>query len=132
MSMTKPIIVHQTAVPWQAWDSAENVPESAIRWKILISSEKESSNGLVTGLAELPVGARLPLHHHEPDESYYVVSGRGKVEIDGHEAEIGPGSAMYVPSNAKHAVQCTGEEPLVFVFTFACNRFDKITYHFDE
>ena len=54
------------------------------------------------------------------------------MEIDGHDADIGPGSTVYIPSNAKHTVRCTGAEPLVFIFTFACDRFDKIVYHFDE
>lgn len=62
----------------------------------------------------------------------YVASGTGIMTIESHEAEIGPGSAVYIPSNAKHAVQCIGGEPLIFVFSFACDRFDQIIYHFDE
>ena len=132
MSTLKPIVINQTEQSWEGWDDAEIAAKSAIRWKILISGERGPSAGLVNGIAELPVGTRLPFHHHEPAETYYVVSGQGHMEIDGHEADIGPGSTVYIPSNAKHAVRCTGAEPLVFVFTFACDRFDKIVYHFDE
>ena len=132
MSTLKPIVINQTEQSWEGWDDAEIAAKSAIRWKILISGERGPSAGLVNGIAEFPVGTRLPLHHHEPAETYYVVSGQGHMEIDGHEADIGPGSTVYIPANAKHAVRCTGAEPLVFVFTFACDRFDKIVYHFDE
>jgi mannose-6-phosphate isomerase-like protein (cupin superfamily) len=132
MSTLKPIVINQTEQSWEGWDDAEIAAKSAIRWKILISGERGPSAGLVNGIAEFPVGTRLPLHHHEPAETYYVVSGQGHMEIDGHDADIGPGSTVYIPSNAKHAVRCTGAEPLVFVFTFACDRFDKIVYHFDE
>jgi mannose-6-phosphate isomerase-like protein (cupin superfamily) len=132
MSTLKPIVINQTEQSWEGWDDAEIAAKSAIRWKILISGERGPSAGLVNGIAEFPVGTRLPLHHHEPAETYYVVSGQGRMEIDGHDADIGPGSTVYIPSNAKHAVRCTGAEPLVFVFTFACDRFDKIVYHFDE
>ena len=132
MSTLKPIVINQTEQSWEGCDDAEIAAKSAIRWKILISGERGPSAGLVNGIAEFPVGTRLPLHHHEPAETYYVVSGQGHMEIDGHEADIGPGSTVYIPSNAKHAVRCTGAEPLVFVFTFACDRFDKIVYHFDE
>ena len=132
MSTLKPIVINQTEQSWEGWDDAEIAAKSAIRWKILISGERGPSAGLVNGIAEFPVGTRLPLHHHEPAETYYVVSGQGRMEIDGHDADIGPGSTVYIPSNAKHAVRCTGTEPLVFVFTFACDRFDKIVYHFDE
>ena len=132
MSTLKPIVINQTEQSWEGWDDAEIAAKSAIRWKTLISGERGPSAGLVNGIAEFPVGTRLPLHHHEPAETYYVVSGQGHMEIDGHDADIGPGSTVYIPSNAKHAVRCTGAEPLVFVFTFACDRFDKIVYHFDE
>ena len=130
--MTKSIIINNAALPWEGWDDAELAAKSAIRWKILISGERGPSSGLVTGMAEFPVGTRPPLHHHEPPETYYVVSGQGHMEIDGLKSNIGPGSAVYIPSNSKHAVRCIGNEPLVFVFTFACDRFDQIVYHFDE
>ena len=132
MSEQKPIIINQAELAWEGWEDAVIAAKSAIRWKILISGERGPSSGLVMGIAECPTGARLPLHHHEPEETYYVISGRGHIEIDGHEAEIGPGSAVYIPSNAKHAVCCIGTEPLVFLFSFACDRFDQIVYHFDE
>ena len=132
MCTLKPIVINQTEQSWEGWDDAEIAAKSAIRWKILISGERGPSAGLVNGIAEFPVGTRLPLHHHEPEETYYVVSGQGHMEIDGHDADIGPGSTVYIPSNAKHTVRCTGAEPLVFIFTFACDRFDKIVYHFDE
>ena len=132
MSEQKPIIINQAELAWEGWEDAVIAAKSAIRWKILISGERGPSSGLVMGIAECPTGARLPLHHHEPEETYYVISGRCHIEIDGHEAEIGPGSAVYIPSNAKHAVCCIGTEPLVFVFSFACDRFDQIVYHFDE
>ena len=132
MSEQKPIIINQAELAWEGWEDAVIAAKSAIRWKILISGERGPSSGLVMGIAECPTGARLPLHHHEPEETYYVISGRCHIEIDGHEAEIGPGSAVYIPSNAKHAVCCIGTEPLVFLFSFACDRFDQIVYHFDE
>ena len=132
MSEQKPIIINQAELAWEGWEDAVIAAKSAIRWKILISGERGPSSGLVMGIAECPTGARLPLHHHDPEETYYVISGRCHIEIDGHEAEIGPGSAVYIPSNAKHAVCCIGTEPLVFLFSFACDRFDQIVYHFDE
>ena len=67
--MTKPIIIDQEVLSWEGWEDAEVAAKSAIRWKILISGERGPSAGLVTGLAEFPVGSRLPLHHHEPPET---------------------------------------------------------------
>ena len=89
------------------------------------------SGGLVTGILEVPPGASVLLHHHEPEETYYVVSGHGRMAIDGRESALGPGSAVFIPSNARHAVHCTGTEPLVLVFAFARDRLDQVVYRFD-
>lgn len=132
MSGEKPIIINQAEFAWEGWDDPAIAANSQIRWKVLVSGERGPSSGLVTGVAEFPAGTRLPLHQHEPAETYYVASGTGHITIENHEAEIGPGSAVYIPPNAKHAVQCIGGEPLIFVFSFACDRFDQIIYHFDE
>lgn len=132
MSGEKPIIINQAEFAWEGWDDPAIAAKSQIRWKVLVSGERGPSSGLVTGVAEFPAGTRLPLHHHEPAETYYVAGGTGHITIENHEAEIGPGSAVYIPPNAKHAVQCIGGEPLIFVFSFACDRFDQIIYHFDE
>ena len=67
--------------------------------------------------------------HHEPEETYY--SGQWRMQIDGRESALGPGSAVFIPSNARHAVQRIGPEPLVFVFAFARDRSDQVVYHFD-
>ena len=82
------------------------------------------------GIAQLAPGAQLALHHHEPEETYYIVSGHGEMEIDDRTTAVGPGCAVYIPANARHALRCSGSEPLVFVFSFARDRFDQITYHF--
>ena len=52
------------------------------------------------------------------------------MEIDDHTTAVKPGYAIHIPANAKHALRCTGSEPLFFVFSFARDRFDQITYHF--
>ncbi len=54
------------------------------------------------------------------------------MQVDDCQAEIGPGSVVYIPPNATHTVQCTGTEPLVFIFTFARDSFEQIIYNFDE
>ncbi|MDE2793056.1 MAG: cupin domain-containing protein [Paracoccaceae bacterium] len=43
-----------------------------------------------------------------------------------------PGCSVYIPPDVRHALRCTGEEPLVFVFAVPRDRFDEIAYHFDR
>ena len=131
MNKQKPIILNQAELGWEGWNGPGVAVEGPLRWKILISGERGPSSRLTTGIAEMIPGALLPLHHHEPEETYYVVSGHGHVTVDDREALLSPGSSVFIPSNAKHSLRCTGTEKLVFLFTFAADRFDEIVYHFD-
>lgn len=131
MHAQRPVIVNQAEVAWESWDDPDVAARSPVRWKLLIAGERGPSGGLVTGILEVPPGASVLLHHHEPEETYYVVSGHGRMAIDGRESALGPGSAVFIPSNARHAVHCTGTEPLVLVFAFARDRLDQVVYRFD-
>ena len=132
MQARKPVVVDQAALDWEGWDDPAVAARSAVRWKLLVSGDRGPSAGVVSGVGEVAPGGALLRHHHEPEETYYVVSGRGYVEIDGVRADVGPGTAVFIPSSAWHALYCTGAEPLVFVFTFARDRFADVKYHFDE
>ena len=130
MSAPKPAVVDQATLDWESWSDPALASGGAIRWKILIDGERTGSRGLVTGVAQLTPGAQLLPHRHEPEETYYIVSGHGEMEIDGDTTAVGPGCAIFIPANARHALRCTGLEPLVLVFAFARDRFDQIEYHF--
>ena len=131
MNEQRPIILNQAELDWETWDDPELADKSPVRWKILISGERGPSSQLAIGIAEMAPGTLLPLHHHAPTETYYVISGFGYVTVDDREASLSPGASVFIPSNAKHSLRCTGTENLVFLFTFAADRFDEIVYHFD-
>ena len=132
MTAPKPAIVDQADLGWEGSHDAGLAAGNGIRWKLLIAGEHTPSTGLVTGIAEILPGGQLLRHRHEPEETYYIVGGRGEMEIEGRATQVGPGSAVYIPPDAPHALRCTGTEPLVFVFTFPRDRFDKIVYHFER
>ena len=132
MSAPKPAFVDQAALEWEGGEGSGLATGKGIRWKLLVAGERTGSEGLVTGIAEIAPGGQLMRHHHEPAETYYIVSGRGEMEIEGRVEAVGPGSAVYIPPDARHTVRCTGAEPLVFVFSFPRDRFDRIVYHFDH
>ena len=132
MRTLKPVVVDQAALDWEGWHAPAGAARGAVRWKLLVSGDRAPSAGLVTGVGEVAPGGVLLPHRHEPEETYYVVSGRGHVEIDGVRTDVGPGTAVFIPPNARHTLHCTGAEPLVFVFTFARERFADVEYHFDE
>ena len=59
------------------------------------SADRGPHAGLVTGVGEVAPGGVLLPHHHEPEETYYVVGGRG--EIDGVRTDVGPETAVFIP-----------------------------------
>ena len=130
MGAPKPAVIDQAALQWEGGEDADLATGKGIRWKLLVDGARTGSEGIVSGIAEIAPGAALMRHHHEPAETYYIVSGRGEMEIEGRTHALGPGNAVYIPPEAHHAVRCTGTEPLVFVFAFPRDRFDQIVYHF--
>lgn len=64
--------------------------------------------------ASLPAGAATDRHHHKvSEEFYYLLEGRGRMEIDGETRDVGPGDAVLIPAGAWH--QITASEPLRFL-----------------
>lgn len=58
--------------------------------------------------ATLPVGASTERHYHRlSEEFYYVLEGRGMMEIDGEQREVGPGDAVLIPAGAWHQIRAT-------------------------
>ena len=64
--------------------------------------------------ATLPAGCETQRHHHRlSEEFYYLLDGRGLMEIDGEEREVGPGDAILIPAGAWHQIRAL--EPLQFL-----------------
>jgi mannose-6-phosphate isomerase-like protein (cupin superfamily) len=71
------------------------------------------SEGLtITQFAGLIPPGRAPVHHHSYDEVVHVLAGRGVVHLDGTDAEIGPGTSIYLPPYQPHCLENTGQDPL--------------------
>ncbi len=128
----RPAIVDQADLEWEGGEGASLDAGKGIRWKLLITGERTETRDLATGIAEVAPGAELMHHRHEPAEIYFIISGRGEMDIEDRLQSVGPGCAVYIPPDVRHAVRCTGAEPLVLVFAFARDRFDEIAYHFDR
>jgi mannose-6-phosphate isomerase-like protein (cupin superfamily) len=66
--------------------------------------------------ARLPAGSSTTRHFHpRTEEIYYVTSGRGRIEIAGESAELGPGDAVAIPPGQIHQITNIDATPLVFL-----------------
>jgi mannose-6-phosphate isomerase-like protein (cupin superfamily) len=50
---------------------------------------------------------------HTSDEIYYVISGRGTIEIDGIKNEVNPGKIIYIPKKISHSFNAISDELIV-------------------
>jgi mannose-6-phosphate isomerase-like protein (cupin superfamily) len=66
--------------------------------------------------ATLPPSAATEAHYHPiTEEIYYILRGRGHMQIDAQIRSVGPGDGIAIPPGAAHRIRNVGEEDLVFL-----------------
>lgn len=66
--------------------------------------------------ARLPPGAATTPHYHPvTEEIYYILSGRGRMQIGAEVREVGAGDAVAIPPGAVHTIANLGSETLTFL-----------------
>src|SRR4051794_30631180 len=71
---------------------------------------------LSMGLYELAAGSQDTQQPHTEDESYYVLSGKAFIHMDGEDQPVSAGSIIYVPANVSHYFHTISEDLSVLVF----------------
>jgi len=101
---------YDDAVPFVTTDG------STIRSLLDLSVAPVVSHSLAE--ATLPPGTATDRHHHAvSEEMYYVISGHGRMEIDGDERHITVGDAVLIPAGAWHQITNEAAADLVFLCT---------------
>jgi quercetin dioxygenase-like cupin family protein len=90
-----------------------------IRTVPLVTS-RIGSTSLLNGVTTLDPGAAVPLHIHNCEESVLVMSGSGRVHIDGVATDVEPGFTTWIPTGVQHFFRNTSAtEPLSIFWTYA-------------
>lgn len=67
-------------------------------------------------LTEIPPGSSVGAHTHADDEEVYVIiSGRGRMMLDGETFEVGAGDVIRNVPGGTHGLANAGSEPLTMV-----------------
>ncbi len=84
---------------------------------MLISPRNSAARGISVQVSEIPAGSEQPLHHHEPEQCYYIIRGTGLMVIEGEREEVSAGTAVYVPSDKLHGIKNIGNDVLEYLTT---------------
>jgi mannose-6-phosphate isomerase-like protein (cupin superfamily) len=77
---------------------------STIRSLLDLSNAPVANQSLAEAM--LPAGATTDRHYHKlSEEFYYLLEGRGLMEVDCEEREVGPGDAILIPAGAWHQIR---------------------------
>lgn len=102
------------------WDDAEGkaVAEqgaTGVRIRVLMG-ENVGAPTFTMRHFEVAPGGSTPFHTHAWEHEVFVLSGNGNVRNRGGEAEVGPGSFIFVAPGEEHSFVNVGDVP----FTFLC------------
>ena len=66
--------------------------------------------------ARLPPGGQTAPHYHpKTEEIYYILEGRGRMQIGDEVQIVEPGDAIAIPPGAIHTIQNVGDNTLKFL-----------------
>jgi len=71
---------------------------------------------LSCGIYRLPAGSKDMQGPHDEDEVYFVVSGRGRLQVGGREHRVERGSVLYVGATSEHSFFEIEEDMTMLVF----------------
>src|SRR5262249_33851544 len=69
----------------------------------------DTATGGTEMLVRYPAGHKFEPHWHTANERMVVIEGTMRVEVDGVEKVLGPGSYAYLPSKKTQKEQCVSE-----------------------
>lgn len=95
--------------------SPRNHRGGQVSYLLLTEGQFGSKNLSITWVEGEPDSGQ-PMDSHPGNEQVYViVRGHGVMRVGDEQQEVGPGTMVFIPPGAGHAIRNTGEEPLVYV-----------------
>lgn len=99
----------------------------------LITKDTANSQHLSLAITRVKTGETVrPCHSHISEEIAFVMSGQGKVWVDGDSSILIKGDAIFWPSKAKHFVKNIGKDDLVLLCVFSNSEYQKDYKVFNE
>ncbi len=82
----------------------------------ILEKEEFNGKGRVFARNALEPGSSLGYHQHKGDfEAYYILRGRGTVNDNGKEVQVGPGDVVVTGDGQYHSIENTGDTTLEYI-----------------
>lgn len=95
-------------------EGIDRVTETGVFRKMLLLPQNVGIKFTEVGILMLHPGQEwgYPDHHHQDEEAYFVLQGKGLQIIDSKKFDVEKYMAIYIPPNSIHITKNTGNEPL--------------------
>jgi quercetin dioxygenase-like cupin family protein len=93
--------------------------------KVLLRSADTRSELSVIESAMPPGSPGPPLHHHEFDETFYVIEGELTFQVRDELITAGPGTLMFAERNVPHTFANLGDEPARYLIVCTPAGFER-------
>lgn len=107
--MTRPrLVIHES--------EGETAPDICGTVVEMINTETAGSTKLSFAKLIIRPGEKSRQHFHlRTEEVYYILSGSGKIIIDGESYPVRQGHSIFLPVGARHQILNTTDQDLIFV-----------------
>ena len=104
-------------VPEMEWKGQESHgPKTSLKWILGRESDVQMEAMASFWTTQIGPGGYNKAHKHSDEEQvYYILTGKGKLVMDGREIKVEPGDVAYFPKNVEHALYNEGNGDLQFV-----------------
>ncbi len=81
----------------------------------VVLGKADGADNFCMRVIEVAPGGVIPPHRHPWEHEQFIHAGQGRIRIGETWAQLRPGVVVFVPADAEHGMENTGDEPLVLV-----------------
>jgi len=94
------------------------VPGGGGKFGIVLDEVLGGTKGFSLLVNEVSAGYKSKEHAHGEEQAWLILSGHGRIWIDGEGYEVSPGDAIIAPPHSRHQVDCSMGEGLKYALIY--------------
>jgi mannose-6-phosphate isomerase-like protein (cupin superfamily) len=89
------------------------------KFNLLVDRERGGAQHFSLLLNEIAPNYSSTEHQHDVEHCWFILSGRGRMFMEGQEWELKPDVAVFAPALVPHRIESYGPEPLRYLVIYA-------------